>query len=517
MSDKTSAATMAAADANDPAKMVMAALAQALTGRNGDNSRRGALDVAIEHAGDKITLPERPTPMSIPKAIETLADIQEDQETEVAIQEKIRGYHYIDGLVAYNLAMAEVFGWTKAVTVHTFFGSKPPVMLDIQIGPDPIHDLKRFLMGRFKIPGVEGYIEVGTTSENEIPILYITGKVKKKFMPLVERLAEVTRTLVANKSIFKGKAFEIKFDEEGNISSEAPNFMDVSHAPMPIFSEVTENAVAANIFNVIEHSARCRELRVPLKRGVLLEGKYGTGKTMLSRRTAHLAVNNDWTFIKLTDASRIAQTIKFARRFQPCVVFMEDLDESLSGDDRTTKINQVLNTIDGIDGKNDELMVVFTSNHAANINQAMMRPGRLDAIIEITPPDAHAALRLVNLYAGDKIDAKADYSKVGEMLAGSSSAVIREVVERAKLYQIGLEAKGTHRLILSPESLEMSAQTMARQLELLSDKVPEDISPAQRHHNSLVNDTTEAVLESKEFKKIGKVVKALATNFGIEV
>lgn len=511
MSETAKAA--AAAAANDPANLVMQALLTAIQGKNGDTSRRGALDVAIEHAGDKITLPERPTPMTIPKAIETLADIQEDQETEVAIQESIRNYHYIDGLVAFNRAMAQVFGWTKAVTVHTFFGSKPPKNIDIQVGPDPIKDIKRFLMGRFKIPGVEGHIEVGVTGENEIPILYITGVVKKKFMPLVERLAEVTRTLVSEESIFRGKAFEIKFDSEGRISPEAPNFMDVSHAPMPIFSEVCENAVAANIFNVIEHSARCRELKIPLKRGVLLEGKYGTGKTMLSRRTGKLAVENGWTFIKLTDASRISQAIKFARRFQPCVVFMEDLDESLSGDDRTTKINQVLNTIDGIDGKNDELMVVFTSNHAANINQAMMRPGRLDAIIEIPPPDAHAALRLVQLYAGDKIDSKADYSKVGELLAGSSSAVIREVVERAKLYQIGLESKGTHKLILSPASLEMSAKTMERQLELLSEKVPDDVSAAERHHNSLVRETAAEVLVSPEmktvFKRIANICEAV--------
>lgn len=497
-----------------PENIVMEVLSKILTDSDGFK-RRGSADVPIKHEGDQIILPARPTPMSLEKAIETIADIQEDQETEIAVNEVIRGYHYIDGLVAFNRGMSDVFGWTKAVTVHGFFGSKPPKNIDVQVGPNA-NDIQRFLMGRFKIPGVEGYIETGFTMDGEIPVLVIQGTVKKKFMPLIETLAETTRQLVSQKSIFRGKAFEIRFDAEGNISTESPGFLDVSVAPMPIFSTLTEQAVVANIFNPIEYSDRCRELKIPLKRGVLLEGPYGTGKTMLSRATANKAVNNGWTFIKLTDAARLPNAVRFARRFMPCVLFLEDVDEAMAGEDRNRKINEVLNTIDGIDGKNDELMVVFTSNHADNINQAMMRPGRLDAIIQITPPDSDAALRLVRLYGRDLIDDKQNYAEVGEALAGTSSAVIREVVERAKLYQIGLEKDGKHKLVLSPESLLLSAQTMKRQLELLAEKVPDETSPAELEHRAIVTETTDSVLASPELKKVLRLIPNMASAMGIK-
>jgi SpoVK/Ycf46/Vps4 family AAA+-type ATPase len=102
----------------------------------------------------------------------------------------------------------------------------------------------------------------------------------------------------------------------------------------------------------------------------------------------------------------------------------------------------------------------------------MLRPGRLDAVITIDAPDAEAALRLAKNYAGSLWNADEDYGPIGQSLEGKSAAVIREVVERAKLYAIGEVPEGED-FHLTAASLADSAATMDRQLALLNPKVEE--------------------------------------------
>ena len=86
---------------------------------------------------------------------------------------------------------------------------------------------------------------------------------------------------------------------------------------------------------------------------------------------------------------------------------------------------------------------MLTTNHLENINPAMLRPGRLDSIINVLPPDAEAVSRLFHLYGGSTIAADEDLSKAADLLSGTIPAVIAEVVKRAKLVQLGLQAPGT--------------------------------------------------------------------------
>jgi AAA family ATPase len=81
-------------------------------------------------------------------------------------------------------------------------------------------------------------------------------------------------------------------------------------------------------------------------------------------------------------------------------------------------------------------MVVMTSNKAYEINQAMIRPGRIDAILHIGPPDAGAVQRLLRAYGRKLIRPDEDLTEAGDILSGRIPAVIREVVERSKLYAI---------------------------------------------------------------------------------
>ena len=471
MAGKTRGAVSAPAPTGT-ANLLQDLLKMAAAAEKAGQSDRGPLDYSVEHVGRKIILPADPAPLGLLEAAEILEAMHEEAEQEVAISEVIRSAHFVDGLVAFTDAMEEVFGWTKAVTVQTFFGPKPPVFVDIPIS---ISESRRVITGRFEIPNVKGFVQVGSAMDKGVTVFQIQGKTIRKFQPLFEALAEATRRRVKENSIFRNKSFELLFNSEGGLSDDAPVFIDLSGIETPIFSHETEAAVQANILSPIQHSQRCREHNIPLKRGILLEGPYGTGKTLVSRQAGQEAIKHGWTHIVIREPKNLAPALEFARKFQPCVVFVEDIDREMEGEDRTGKIDAILNTLDGVDSKNSEVMVVFTSNHADRINRAMMRPGRLDAVISVQNPDAHAALRLAKVYGGKLIDPSADYTLAGEALAEQSPAVIRETVERAKLYSMD-RITADEQFFLTPEALADSATTMKRQLELLKEKAapPQD-------------------------------------------
>jgi SpoVK/Ycf46/Vps4 family AAA+-type ATPase len=182
--------------------------------------------------------------------------------------------------------------------------------------------------------------------------------------------------------------------------------------------------------------------------------------------TAKKCVQSGWTFIYLDRVGALDEALRFARLYMPAVIFAEDIDRAVSGDERTVELDDVLNSIDGIEAKNSEIMVVLTTNHVEKINRAMLRPGRLDAVISVTPPDAEAAEKLIRLYARDLLPNEVDVSSAAKTLAGSIPAVIREVVERSKLYAIS--RTGSNDFTLSSEDIEYAGLSMQRHLTLLS-------------------------------------------------
>ena len=130
--------------------------------------------------------------------------------------------------------------------------------------------------------------------------------------------------------------------------------------------------------------------------------------------------------------------------------------------------------MDGIDTKSENIITVLTTNHLDNVNQAMLRPGRLDAIINVETPDAPTAEKLVRLYGKEAINADEDLTEVGEKLEGQIPAVIEEVVKRAMLFQVALLPAGHAVQNVSAEALRQASVTMTTQIDLLAEKAPEE-------------------------------------------
>ena len=426
------------------------------------------VEAQVTWEGTKITLPDTPTKMNFAEAKEWLQRLQASEEEQIAVNEIIDAFPF-DGAIAMMKALKQVYGWASPIPPQSFFEA-PPTLMSVDISPT---ERTQIIWGRFQIPGIEGNLQTGVNVRAGRPVFTIKGNVRKKHVPAVAEIAELTRQLVAEESIYRGKAVKIPVDDAGALNlEEAPSFVDVSQANRDelIFSASLLEQVETNLFTPIIYADICRKNKIPLKRGVLMEGPYGTGKTLCAYVTAQIAEENGWTFIMIDRVTALKAALNFGVLYQPCVIFCEDIDRETTGE-RTPELDDILNTIDGISSKGKEIMVVLTSNDAGKINRAMMRPGRLDAILSIQAPDAEAAEKLMRLYGRNLIDENESLAEAAKELDGQIPAVIREVVERAKLYAISRNSGDIIRL--RDGDLMRAAQGMKHHLELLRGSTPD--------------------------------------------
>lgn len=453
------------------AQQIEKALDEKISQQKKGKSRFANVDVGIKREGSKIVLPDDPAEMSYNEAIDVLKLKIEEESTEVRIYEVIKSFPF-DGAIAFTKALQRKYGWATPVPTPGFFGPQPPTAVSVEVGPK---QTTQIFWGDFKIPGINGVLSTGIHKEDGKLYFKMGGTVLKRHEKEVQEIARMTREIVANESVYRGKAIRLRTDEDGHMDwKQAPQFMDLStiNPGELIFSEEVNTQIQTNLFTPIEHTEKCRKYGIPLKRGVLLEGPYGTGKTLTAFVAADKCQANGWTFILLDRVSGLGDALQVARLYGPAVVFAEDIDRAISGDERTVEIDDILNTIDGIESKGSEIITVLTSNHVENINKAMLRPGRLDAVIRVNPPDARAVEKLIRIYARDTLAPKADLKSAAKELAGCIPAVVREAVERAKLYAISRKPE-SETVVITGEDLVHASRGMKAHLDLLNPKVVE--------------------------------------------
>jgi transitional endoplasmic reticulum ATPase len=422
----------------------------------------------IIHHGEKLVLPEK---MSISDAIDLLYRRAEYLETAVNISERFDVFP-LDGAYGLSQVIIEMFGWQEGKPIRTMFGEQKPQVLTVPSGPHTKVDVP---WGNFELPTVSGMLSTGITEgPSGRAIFVLNAEVKRKDEATVRNLFDALREYLTHNSLYRGKAIKIRFrDEDGDpIAMPEPEFLDLEDVGVDnlILNEDLASSVKANLFTPIERVEDCLQNGIKVKRGVLLGGNFGTGKTLAAMCAAKIAEQNGITFLYSSRAHELGDAIAFARQYQSpaCVVFSEDIDRSVTGD-RTVEIDDILNILDGIDTKHENIITVLTTNRLDNVNQAMLRPGRLDAIINVETPDAPTAERLVRYYGGASIPEKEDLTAVGEALAGQIPAVIEEAVKRAKLFQLALLPEGAAVEDISAEALRQSAATMTKQIELLAE------------------------------------------------
>jgi hypothetical protein len=228
-----------------------------------------------------------------------------------------------------------------------------------------------------------------------------------------------------------------------------------------VLPEGVLDAIERHTVGIAQHDKRLLAAGQHLKRGLLLHGPPGTGKTHTVRYL--MGRLPDTTVIILTGTAMklIGKAAELARRLQPSVVVLEDVD--LIAQDRSygpmvqPLLFTLLDAMDGVGGDAD-VTFLLTTNRAGELEKALAdRPGRVDLAVEIPLPDAAGREALLRLYArGLKLTA--DLGPIVEATAGMTASFAKELLRRASLRALG--ARPDEDVVVGDEELTAALREM---------------------------------------------------------
>lgn len=200
-----------------------------------------------------------------------------------------------------------------------------------------------------------------------------------------------------------------------------------------ILPDKVKTEVQDNIDTLFKNIDVYKKTGICFKRGVILQGVPGTGKTLIGKV---LCQTCDCSFIwvtpkYLTKADHISSVCRLARAIAPSILFLEDID--LYGEDRQVTrdksiLGELMNQLDGLI-ENEYVVVVATTNEIKHVEKALRnRPGRFDRIIEIPKPDTKCRLQLLELFTKDYKLKNVDLQKIAKSTDGLTGAHMKELV-----------------------------------------------------------------------------------------
>jgi transitional endoplasmic reticulum ATPase len=367
-----------------------------------------------------------PASMSLREAINFLNEHRKAQDQEQQFS-RVYNYRPWDGAHATASALRKLTGTTGiGRAIVSFFGVQPPELRTIKTGPDTTEQVP---WGHLEVPLFEGTVQLSATHDEDLGPLFVLGvNAKKKYKNEIEGLFELIEHELQNNSIYKGKAIDGQTDADFiSLRGVDPNKV--------VYADDVRTQLDANIWALLRHTEVMRQKGIPLKRAALLQGQYGTGKTLAGYLTGQIAVENGWTFLYCRpERDDLFEVMQTARLYQPAVVFFEDVD-SVSGGD--SGVSRLLDVFDGINAKGTEIIAVMTTNHPGEIHKGMIRPGRLDAVIEIGALDEGGVKEMITKYVPEEHRSPdLDFEVISEAMEGFVPAFIRESLDRTLRYSI---------------------------------------------------------------------------------
>jgi transitional endoplasmic reticulum ATPase len=191
--------------------------------------------------------------------------------------------------------------------------------------------------------------------------------------------------------------------------------------------------------------------RIKAYKGILLYGPPGTGKTMIARAVASES-NANFISIKGPELlskwvgeseSGIREMFKKARQAAPCVIFFDEMDaiapiRGKGADTQVTErtVSQMLTEMDGIEELKG-VTVLAATNRLDMIDPALLRPGRFDLIIEVSPPGKNELLQIFKVHTRQKpLSPDIDEKSLIMLMVGLTGADVSYICKEAAMLAI---------------------------------------------------------------------------------
>lgn len=210
------------------------------------------------------------------------------------------------------------------------------------------------------------------------------------------------------------------------------------------------------VVQLIKDHQRLKKIGGKILRGILMIGPPGCGKTYLAKAIAteaelpfmSMAASEFVEIFVGVGASRIRQLFKKARGlaygFGGCIIFIDELDamgrnrvfnQFGGGSETNTTQNQLLVEMDGLTGKEENIIIIGATNAAEDVlDPALLRPGRFDRKVYITKPGLDGREALFKFYLGKvKHESSVDYKRLARKAVGKSPAEIENIVKESAL------------------------------------------------------------------------------------
>ncbi len=198
----------------------------------------------------------------------------------------------------------------------------------------------------------------------------------------------------------------------------------------------------------IKHADSFKRLGIRAPRGILLYGPPGTGKTLLAKAVAKetemnfISVKGPELLSKWVGESEkaVRETFRKARQVSPCIIFFDEMDSLVPRRGRKSSsnvseqvVNQLLTELDGLEELHN-VIVIAATNRPDMIDTAMLRPGRIDRLIMVPPPDEKARLEIFKVHTKNMpLSKEVDLKKLAKETENYSGADIENICREAAM------------------------------------------------------------------------------------
>jgi cell division protease FtsH len=201
------------------------------------------------------------------------------------------------------------------------------------------------------------------------------------------------------------------------------------------------------VVEFLRRPERFKALGATVPKGILLHGPPGTGKTLLARAVARESGAQFFSqsasaFVEMfagLGAARIRRLFEIAKKHRPAIIFIDEIDAvglqrgfDLSREKDQT-LNQLLVEMDGFEDRGD-LIVIAASNRIDGLDPALLRPGRFDRQVLVSPPDLRGREQILKVHTRNKPVDGVDLELVARRTSGLTGADLANLCNEAAIF-----------------------------------------------------------------------------------